>query len=91
MAMKVFQKRVDEDLFNEVSEIYQSLGTSVGEAFVMFLMKSKEENGLPFELRKRQLHEELNEQIKKLAFENSPIKKIDWEDEKAVKELLDDW
>ncbi|KXT83325.1 putative DNA-damage-inducible protein J [Streptococcus sp. DD11] len=51
MATKLFQKRVDVELLDEVSAIYKSLGTSVGEAFVMFLKKSEEVRGLPFELR----------------------------------------
>lgn len=52
MATKIFQKRVDFELFSEATKIYQSLGTSVGDAFVMFLAKSVEVQGLPFELRK---------------------------------------
>lgn len=90
MTVKVFQKRVDEELYNDVSDIYQSLGTSVGEAFVMFLKKSKEVNGLPFELRLSE-SEVLNKQIQELAFQKSSIKSVDWEDSSSVKELLDDW
>ena len=51
MTKKMFQKRVDSELLDEVSVLYKSLGTSVGDAFVMFLQKSKEVNGLPFDLR----------------------------------------
>ncbi|OBZ00621.1 hypothetical protein BBG03_03300 [Streptococcus dysgalactiae subsp. equisimilis] len=53
MATKVFSKRVDSRLLDNVSEIYASLGTSTQEAFVMFLKKSQEVGGLPFELRKQ--------------------------------------
>lgn len=51
MGTKLFQKRVDSDLLENVSEIYASLGTSVQEAFVMFLKKSEQVRGLPFELK----------------------------------------
>ena len=53
MATKVFSKRVDSDLLDSVSELYASLGTSTQEAFVMFLRKSLEVQGLPFDLRKK--------------------------------------
>lgn len=52
MATKIFSKRVDSDLLDSVSELYASLGTSTQEAFVMFLRKSLEVQGLPFDLRK---------------------------------------
>jgi antitoxin component of RelBE/YafQ-DinJ toxin-antitoxin module len=48
---KLFQKRVDAKLYSDVDEMYRELGTSVGEAFVMFLKKSKATGGLPFELK----------------------------------------
>ncbi|MBF0817851.1 toxin-antitoxin system protein [Streptococcus acidominimus] len=53
MATKVFSKRVDSDLLDKVSDLYASLGTSTQEAFIMFLRKSLEVQGLPFELRKK--------------------------------------
>lgn len=51
MSTKLFQKRVDADLLENVSKIYESLGTSVQEAFVMFLRKSEQVKGLPFALQ----------------------------------------
>lgn len=51
MTTKNFQKRVDADLLDNVSKIYASLGTSVQKAFVMFLKKSEQGRGLPFELK----------------------------------------
>ncbi len=53
MATKIFSKRVDATLLDNVSELYASLGTSTQEAFVMFLRKSLEVQGLPFDLRKK--------------------------------------
>lgn len=52
MASKLFQKRVEKELLNNATELYSSLGTSVGDAFVMFLKKSIDVNGLPFELKR---------------------------------------
>ncbi|MGT2712250.1 type II toxin-antitoxin system RelB/DinJ family antitoxin [Streptococcus oriscaviae] len=54
MATKIFSKRVDSDLLDNVSKLYASLGTSTQEAFVMFLHKSLEVQGLPFDLRKKE-------------------------------------
>ncbi|MDF9867038.1 DNA-damage-inducible protein J [Bacilli bacterium PM5-3] len=51
MATKMFQKRIDQDLYDTTSKIYNELGTSVEAAFVMFLKKTIEKNGLPFELK----------------------------------------
>lgn len=42
------QARVDKKLKEEVSEIYVSLGMDLPTAIRMFLVKSKEERGLPF-------------------------------------------
>lgn len=61
MATKLFQKRVDIELLEDVSEIYASLGTSVGEAFVMFLKKSEEVRGLPFDLKQSKEYIEMQE------------------------------
>lgn len=42
------QARVDKKLKDEVSEIYIALGMDLPTAIRMFLVKSKEERGLPF-------------------------------------------
>ncbi|MGT2932674.1 type II toxin-antitoxin system RelB/DinJ family antitoxin [Streptococcus catagoni] len=78
MVTKNFQKRVDADLLDSVSGIYQSLGTSVGEAFVMFLKKSEEVKGLPFELRQTPTDKELEQQLTELLLKNSTPKAIDF-------------
>lgn len=51
MAIKSFQKRIDKDLYDKASAIYEELGTSVEESFVMFLKKTVATNGLPFDLK----------------------------------------
>jgi len=50
MANQVLvQSRVDSDLKNEVSEIYNSLGMDLPTAFRMFMVRSKMVRGIPFE------------------------------------------
>ncbi|MGN0592675.1 MAG: type II toxin-antitoxin system RelB/DinJ family antitoxin [Ruminococcus sp.] len=43
------QFRVDSDLKNEVTEIYNALGMDLPTAFRMFMMRSKMVRGIPFE------------------------------------------
>ena len=78
MVTKNFQKRVDADLLDRVSVIYQSLGTSVGDAFVMFLKKSEEVKGLPFELRQPLSDQELDFQLTEALLRNSVERKLDF-------------
>ena len=50
MANQVLvQFRVDSDLKNEVSDIYNSLGMDLPTAFRMFMVRSKMVRGIPFE------------------------------------------
>lgn len=44
----LIQFSVDNDLKNEVSEIYDAMGLDLTTAFKMFLMRSKLVRGLPF-------------------------------------------
>ncbi|MDR1473097.1 MAG: type II toxin-antitoxin system RelB/DinJ family antitoxin [Lactobacillales bacterium] len=46
-----FQKRIDADLLKKADEIYEQLGTTTGEVFRMFLAKTVEVQGFPFELK----------------------------------------
>ena len=78
MVTKNFQKRVDADLLDRVSVIYQSLGTSVGDAFVMFLKKSEEVKGLPFELRQPMTDQELDCQLTEALMKNSVEREVDF-------------
>ncbi len=43
------QFRVDSDLKNEVSEIYNALGMDLPTAFRMFMVRSKMVRGIPFD------------------------------------------
>ncbi len=45
----IVQARVDKELKQEVSEIYESLGLDLPTAIRMFLVRSKIERGLPFD------------------------------------------
>lgn len=50
------QFNIDEDLQQEVSEIYKSLGMDLNTAFRVFLIRSKIERGLPFSAKLLELH-----------------------------------
>ncbi|MFS1663450.1 type II toxin-antitoxin system RelB/DinJ family antitoxin [Streptococcus sp. zg-JUN1979] len=88
MATKLFQKRVDEDLLERVNDIYKSLGTSVGDAFVMFLRKSEEVRGLPFELRQPQDVVQAIKEIGDIAEKNA--RHLDMSNSKDVAFLFDE-
>ncbi len=45
----LIQFRVDSNLKNEVTEIYNSLGMDLPTAFRMFMVRSKMVRGIPFE------------------------------------------
>lgn len=88
MSTKVFQKRIDEDLLSRVSEIYESLGTTVGDAFVMFLKKSEETRGLPFELRQTDSIGITN--FQKLALLKSNAVRLDMSKKEDVDNFFDE-
>lgn len=48
MASSVMQIRVDEQLRNEATEIYERLGIDLPTAVRMFLKRSVLDNGIPF-------------------------------------------
>ena len=89
MTKKMFQKRVDSELLDEVSVLYKSLGTSVGDDFVMFLQKSKEVNGLPFDLRK-QVHAISDNPLERLALANSNVIKVTASNPEAIADFFDE-
>jgi len=89
MASRIFQKRVDEELFKKVDDIYRSLGTNVGDAFVMFLKKSEEVKGLPFELR-QPTRKQVEAKITETAEREIPNKKIDLQNEKDIEGFFDE-
>jgi addiction module RelB/DinJ family antitoxin len=90
MKTKLFQMEVDAELIDYVTQLYDDLGISVDIAILMFLKKSREENGLPFELRKSDRNLAVKRDIKELS-KNIPIKHVDWNDPESVKEILDGW
>lgn len=47
----LIQFRADKTLKQEVSDIYEELGMDLPTAFRMFMKRSKQVNGLPFEAR----------------------------------------
>lgn len=51
MASTLVQIRVDEDLKNEAAGIFERLGLDLPTAFRIFLKKSVEERGIPFDMK----------------------------------------
>ena len=51
MATTVLQVRVDEDLKNEASELFEKLGLDIPTAIRIFFKRAVTEKGIPFELR----------------------------------------
>lgn len=51
MASTLVQIRVDEDLKNEATDIFERLGLDLPTAIRVFLKKSVEESGIPFSLK----------------------------------------
>jgi len=86
---RIFQKRIDNQLFLRVDNIYRSLGTNVGDAFVMFLKKSEEVQGLPFELR-RPSRTEMEKQIIEMLDAKLPTKKLDFSKHEDIEEFFDE-
>jgi len=72
--------RIDEDLKNEATELYDELGLSLTAAIKIFLKQSVRENRLPFELK-------LNEE-KQQAF--SEVENNELETFNSIDELWED-
>lgn len=51
MASTLVQIRIDEDLKNEATSIFEQLGLDLPTAFRIFLKKSIEERGIPFNMK----------------------------------------
>ncbi len=50
MATSIIQFRVDDDLKNEATRLYDSLGIDISTAMRMFLKRSVAVNGIPFSM-----------------------------------------
>ena len=51
MATTVLQIRMDEDLKNEASELFEKIGLDIPTAIRIFFKRAVTEKGIPFELR----------------------------------------
>ena len=58
MPNALIQFRVDEDLKNEASALFEELGIDLSTALRMFLIRCVKENGIPFDMK-------LDEEIRK--------------------------
>lgn len=78
----VVQVRMDADVKEQAEKLYKDLGTSFSEVVRIFAMKSIEEQGLPFTVRKIKKHKAFGA-LKKYANEN--IRK---NERKIIKEAI---
>lgn len=75
MASTLVQIRVDEDLKNEASDIFERLGLDLPTAIRVFLKKSVEESGIPFSLKVDKEKKSLKNAEKLLKKANKEAKK----------------
>ena len=75
MASTLVQIRVDEDLKNEATSIFEQLGLDLPTAFRIFLKKSVEERGIPFSMRVNSEKKALNQANNILKMANKEAKK----------------
>lgn len=75
MASTLVQIRVDEDLKNEATDIFERLGLDLPTAIRVFLKKSVEESGIPFNLKISSEKKNLKQADKILKKANKEAKK----------------
>ena len=75
MASTLVQIRVDEDLKNEATSIFEQLGLDLPTAFRIFLKKSVEERGIPFSMRVNSEKKDLKQANNILKMANKEAKK----------------
>ena len=75
MASTLVQIRVDEDLKNEATSIFEQLGLDLPTAFRIFLKKSIEERGIPFNMKISTEKKNLKQAEKILKKANKEAKK----------------
>ena len=75
MASTLVQIRVDEDLKNEATSIFEQLGLDLPTAFRIFLKKSVEERGIPFSMRVTSEKKALKQANNILTMANKEAKK----------------
>lgn len=51
MASTIIQCRVDEDLKNEATALFEELGMDLSTALRMFLVRAVKEKGIPFDVK----------------------------------------
>lgn len=75
MASTLVQIRVDEDLKNEATDIFERLGLDLPTAIRIFLKKSVEERGIPFDMKVSSEKKNLKQADKLLKKANKEAKK----------------
>jgi len=79
----LLQIRIDENLKNEASAVYENLGIDISTAVRMFLKKSIAVNGIPFDVRNEQRKEEVRSAIKDMQ----SISKSNGNNEMSIEEI----
>lgn len=80
MASTLVQIRVDEDLKNEATDIFERLGLDLPTAIRVFLKKSVEERGIPFDMKVSSEKKNLKQADKLLKKANKEAKKNEIQD-----------
>lgn len=75
MTSTLVQIRVDEDLKNEATDIFERLGLDLPTAIRVFLKKSVEESGIPFDMKVSTEKKNLKQADKLLKKANKEAKK----------------
>ena len=79
----MLQIRIDEDLKNQATEVFDSLGIDLSTAVRMFLKKSVAMNGIPFDVKNEQKKAELRAVIKEM----NDISKANGNSEMSIEEI----
>ena len=76
MATTVLQVRMDEDLKNEASELFEKLGLDIPTAIRIFFKRAVTEKGIPFEVREPTAVYNVNSGVSKKELAKARMQKI---------------
>jgi DNA-damage-inducible protein J len=76
MATTVLQVRMDEDLKNEASELFEKLGLDIPTAIRIFFKRAVTEKGIPFEVREPTAVYNANSEVYKKDLAKARMEKI---------------
>ena len=79
----MLQIRVDEDLKNQATTVFENLGMDISTAVRLFLKKSVATNGIPFDLK----NETRKAEVRKAIKEMQDISKANGNSEMSLEEI----